>query len=143
MYFCGYFVYSNVQTRRILAYYQYSGSFSVKTLVFEPPGVPIYRVPINCYATDIEYITSKLNPKVFLWLLCVFLLSKLGEFQHIINIRGHFRSRFWFLTPWGDRYRVPPTLMQSILKIQHQSLTQMYFCGYYVLSNEPTGRIFA
>ena len=60
------------QTRRILTYYQYTGSFSVKILVFEPPGVPIYRVPINCYAIDIEDITSKFDPNVFLWLLCVF-----------------------------------------------------------------------
>ena len=52
------------QTRKILAYYQYSGSFSVNILVFESPGVPIYRVLINCYAIDIEDITSKFNPNV-------------------------------------------------------------------------------
>ncbi len=68
------------QTRRILAYCQYSGSFSVKILVFEPPGVPIYRVPINCYAIDIEDIASKFNLDVFLWLVCPLYWPKLAGF---------------------------------------------------------------
>ena len=39
---------------------------------FLTPGVPIYRIPINCYAIDIEDIASKFNPNVILWLLSVF-----------------------------------------------------------------------
>ena len=37
-----------------------------------PMTTPTTPLPwLNCYAIDIEDITSKFNPNVFLWLLCV------------------------------------------------------------------------
>ena len=35
-----------------------------------PPGVPIYRVPLKCYAVDYEDIALRFNLNAFLWLLC-------------------------------------------------------------------------
>ena len=36
-----------------------------------------------------------------------------------------------------------PTVMQLILKIKHQGLTLMYFCGHFVLFNGPNREDFS
>ena len=36
-----------------------------QNLWFLPPGQPIYRVPLNCYAVDYEDIASRFNLNVF------------------------------------------------------------------------------
>ena len=46
-----------------------SGNFWSK-FGFLTPGVPIYKVTLNCHAIDIEDIASRFNLNLFLWLLC-------------------------------------------------------------------------
>ena len=53
-----------VQTGKIVAYYQYSGSLLVKILVFDPPGDPIYRVTTNCYPINVEDMEIELDDLV-------------------------------------------------------------------------------
>jgi len=87
------------QTRRILTYYQYTGSFSVKILVFEPPGVPIYRVPINCYATDIEDITSKFNPNAFFVVTLCILMAQTRRILAYYQYSGSFSFKILVFDP--------------------------------------------
>jgi hypothetical protein len=70
-YFCGYFVLSNSPNWKN---FNIISTFVVifgQNLCIIHPRVPIYRVPPNFYAIDIEDIASRFNRNVFLQLLCV------------------------------------------------------------------------
>ena len=69
--FFGYLVLSNVPNWEDFCIISIFGVIFGKIWVFEPPGVSIYRVPLNCYAVDYEDIASRFNLNVFLLLLCV------------------------------------------------------------------------
>ena len=65
------------------------------------PRVPMYRVPPNFYAIDIEDIALRLNLNVFCG---YFVLSNGPNWEDftIISIFGAiFGTKFGYLTPWG------------------------------------------
>ena len=53
----------------------------------KPPGVPIYMVPLNCYAVDYEDIASRFNLNVFFGYFVLSNDTKREDFC-IINIIG-------------------------------------------------------
>ena len=65
-----YFVLSNGPNWEDFCIISIFGVIFGQNLGFWPPGVPIYRVPLNCYAVDYEDIASRFNLNAFLWLLC-------------------------------------------------------------------------
>jgi hypothetical protein len=78
-----------------------------QNLGFWPPGAPIYRVPLNCYAVDYEDIASRFTLNVFLG---YFVLSNgptgriLIEYQKFGVI---FDQNFGFWPPGALIYRAP------------------------------------
>ena len=79
--------------------------------------MPIYRVPLNCYAVDYEDIASRFTLNVFLG---YFVLSNgptgriLIEYQYL----GSFLAKILVFDPLGRSFiGSPSTLMQLIMKI--------------------------
>ena len=68
--FCGYYVLSNSPNWKNFNIITTFGVIFGQNLGIWPPGVTIYRVPLNCYAVDYKDIASRFNRNVFLWLLC-------------------------------------------------------------------------
>ena len=87
---------------------------------FLPPGVPIYSVPLYCYAVDYEDIASRFNLNVFFG---YFVLSNDPNWEDfcIISIFGVvFGQNLGFSTPGVPIYRVPPTFWQLLVKISSE-----------------------
>ena len=59
-----------------------------------PPGVPIYRVPFNCYAVDYEDIASRFNLNAFLLTLC-YLMTQTGRIFAKYQYLGSFLVKIW------------------------------------------------
>ena len=69
--------------------------------------MPIYRVPLNCYAVDYEDIASRFTLNVFFGYFVLSNDPNWEDFLHDINIWGHFLPKFGFLTPGAPIYSVP------------------------------------
>ena len=78
----------------------------------------------------------------FLVTLC-YLMAQLVGFLHNINIWGYFWPKFGFLTPWVPIYRFPLNCYAVDYEDIASRITLNAFFGCLVLSNGPTGRIFA
>ena len=87
MYFCGYHVLSNGPNWEYFSIISIlGGHFGQKWGIWHP-GVPLYRVPPNYYAIDIDNIASRSNLNVLVWLLCVIYWPNWEDFS-IISIFG-------------------------------------------------------
>ena len=71
MYFCGNYVLSNGPNKEDFSMISICGIIFGKNECICHPRVPIYGVPPNFYAIDIEDIASRFNLNVFLFSLCV------------------------------------------------------------------------
>ena len=72
MHFCGCFVLSNGPNLEYFSIISVFGVIFGQNLGIRPPGVPICKVPPNCYPIHIEDIASQFILNAFLSLLCVF-----------------------------------------------------------------------
>ena len=66
MQFCGFLCVSNGPNCEDFGIISIFGVIFGPKFGFLPPWVPIYRVPLNCYAFDYEDIASMFNLNVFL-----------------------------------------------------------------------------
>ena len=71
MYFSGKYVLSNGENLDDFSIISIFGVIFLSKFGYLTPGVPIHRVPPNCYAIYIEDIESRFNLNAFLYLLCV------------------------------------------------------------------------
>ena len=66
------------------------------------------------------------------------------EYFSIISIFGVvFGQNFGIWPPGCTFIGFFPTVMELILKVQHQGLSKMYCCGYFVLSNSTSWEYFS
>ncbi len=68
-------------------------------LGFWPPGVPIYRVSLNCYAVDYEDIASRLKLNVFFGNYMYSNGPNLEDFNILIVFDLFWPQKFFFLAP--------------------------------------------
>ena len=109
MHFCRYYVFSDdLNFEDFSKIWIFKVSFGQNMGIW-PPGVPMNRVCLNRYAIDFKNRAWRFILKVFLRLLCVIYWFKLWGLWHNINIRGHFWSKFGYLTPGEPICRVPAT----------------------------------
>jgi hypothetical protein len=106
MYFCGYFALSNDPNWEVICIIPIFGIIFGQTLGIWPSGVTIYRVNPYCVAINFEEISSCFVRNVFLWLLCIIKLFKLGSYLHNPHIWHSFWSKFGYLTLGVTIYRV-------------------------------------
>ena len=87
--------------------------------------MPIYGVPPSCYAINDEDIVSRFNLNVF----CSYFFLSNGtdnEDFSIISVFGVIFGQNFGFDPLGCPFiGFPSIIMQLILKILHQGLTQM------------------
>ena len=75
-----------------------------QTLGIWPPGVPIYRITLHCFAINFEETQSC----IVLWLVYIIKLIKLWSYLHNTNIWGHFGQNLAIWPPGVPIYRANP-----------------------------------
>ena len=115
--FCGYYVLSNSPNWKIFSIISTFGVISGQNVGFWPPGVPIYRVPPNSYAIDIEDIASRFNINVF----CGYQVLPNGPNWKDL---GSLWAKIWVFDPLQcSLIGFPSIVMHLIMKIYYQGLT--------------------
>ena len=73
-----------------------------QNLGFWHPGVTIYKVPLNCYAIDVEEIPSRFILNAFSITFC-YQISKNGKLLSQYQYFGSFLVEHWIFDPleWG------------------------------------------
>ena len=93
-----YFVLSNGPNWEDFCIISIFGVIFGQNLGFWPPGVPIYRVPLNCYAVDYEDIASRFNLNVFLVTICI-LMAQTGRILTFLSFLTFFDLKNAFFGP--------------------------------------------